>query len=102
MAVPVIAKPIATHVAKRAIRAIVTPSMFIFRDCKRVLAASALLSAATLLAQAPPPPQQPPADLYTLHVYANLAQVPTLVINPDGNPIPPLTRDKFNISLDGG
>ena len=79
--------------------------MFIFRDCTRVLAAAALLSASALQTQTPASPQNeppPPPGLYTLHVYANLAQVPTLVINPDGRPFPPLTRDKFFISLDGG
>jgi hypothetical protein len=52
--------------------------------------------------QAPPSTSAPPPDLYTLHVYANLAQVPTLVINPDGKPFPPLSRDQFFVSLDGG
>jgi len=55
-----------------------------------------------LRAQASPSTSAPPPDLYTLHVYANLAQVPTLVINPDGKPFPQLTRDQFFVSLDGG
>jgi VWFA-related protein len=55
-----------------------------------------------LPAQASPSTSAPPPDLYTLHVYANLAQVPTLVINPDGRPFPQLTRDQFFVSLDGG
>lgn len=63
------------------------------------------LASPLLLAQATPDPNvTPPPQLtpYTLHVYANLTQVPTLVINPDGKPIQPLTSDKFAISLDGG
>ena len=59
------------------------------------LAVVLLLSGPTVLAQTPASPQNeppPPPGLYTLHVYANLAQVPTLVINPDSKPFPPLTR----------
>jgi VWFA-related protein len=59
-----------------------------------------------LLAQAPSPPdtpqQNPPPGLYTLHVYANLAQVPTLIISADGRPFPPLTPSQLFVSLDGG
>jgi hypothetical protein len=57
-----------------------------------------------LLAQATAPPtdEAPPPGLYTLKVYANLAQVPTLIISPDQKPFPPLTPDKFFVSLDGG
>jgi hypothetical protein len=39
---------------------------------------------------------------YTLHVYVNLLQIPTLVLSPSFSPLPPLNLDKFNISLDSG
>src|ERR1700744_5922254 len=50
-------------------------------------------------AQDDPPP---PANLYTLHVYTNLMQFPTVVLGPDLKPLPPVPRDKFNITIDGG
>ena len=53
----------------------------------------------------PAPQQQPtPPDnsTYTLHVYTNLVQIPTLVLSPFLQPLPPITPDKFNISLDAG
>jgi len=46
--------------------------------------------------------QNPPPGLYTLHVYANLAQVPTLIVSPEQKPFPPLTARDFLVSLDGG
>jgi VWFA-related protein len=47
----------------------------------------------------PPPPGTP---MYTLHVYTNLVQVPTLVLNPEMRPLPPLTKDQFTITIDSG
>ncbi len=47
----------------------------------------------------PPPPGTP---MYTLHVYTNLVQVPTLVLNQDMKPLPPLTKDQFAITIDSG
>jgi hypothetical protein len=44
----------------------------------------------------------PPANLYTLHVYANLMQFPTVVLGLNLQPIPPVPREKFDISIDGG
>ncbi len=44
----------------------------------------------------------PPANLYTLHVYTNLMQFPTVVLGPNLKPLPPVPRDKFNITIDGG
>jgi hypothetical protein len=61
-----------------------------------------LAAASQLLAQSTPP--APPADNpgYTLHVYVNLLQIPTLVLSRSRSPLPPITPDSFNISLDSG
>jgi VWFA-related protein len=67
-----------------------------------VFSCTALLAQAASSSAQQPPPQNPPAGLYTLHVYANLAQVPTLVLTPDLRPFPPLTPSQFSISLDDG
>src|SRR5579859_6538090 len=47
----------------------------------------------------PPPPGTP---MYTLHVYTNLVQLPTLVLNDELKPLPLLNKDQFTLSLDGG
>ncbi len=39
---------------------------------------------------------------YVLHVYANLVQVPTLILSSEFQPVDPLTRDHIFISLDSG
>lgn len=39
---------------------------------------------------------------YTLHVYANLMQVPTLVLRHDTEPVPGLERSRFTLSIDDG
>lgn len=54
--------------------------------------------------QEAPPPQAPPSENapYILHVYANLVQIPTLVLGPELQPLPPIAADQFNISLDAG
>jgi hypothetical protein len=39
---------------------------------------------------------------YTLHVYADLVQIPTLVLDADLGPLPPIAIDRFNITLDSG
>jgi hypothetical protein len=39
---------------------------------------------------------------YTLHVYTNLAQQPVMVLDQDDKPLPPYTREQFNLSLDHG
>lgn len=41
-------------------------------------------------------------DITTLHAYANLVQIPVLVLNQDREPIPPIAERKFFVSLDGG
>src|ERR1700690_3084897 len=38
----------------------------------------------------------------TLHVYTNLVQVPTLVLNRNGRPPAPIAEDRFFVSVDGG
>ena len=53
------------------------------------------ISPAGILAQQPEAP-------YTLHVYANLVQIPTLVLSPRLKPLPPLEAERFDISLDAG
>lgn len=49
----------------------------------------------------PAPPPSTPAP-YTLHVYANLIQFPTIVLDRNGEPVPALTREQFSIRLDSG
>jgi len=39
---------------------------------------------------------------YTLHVYTNLIQIPTLVLSTSRKPLPPIPLQKFDISLDAG
>ena len=39
---------------------------------------------------------------YVLHVYANLVQVPALILSSDFHPVAPLTKDRIFISLDSG
>jgi hypothetical protein len=62
---------------------------------------SATVVFAPLRAQAQNDPP-PPANLYTLHVYANLMQFPTIVLGPDFKPMKPVPREKFNVTIDGG
>lgn len=81
---------------------------------------AATLPAAASAQQQPPAPQSAPAassapaavptttappqdtSIYTLHVYANLMEIPTLVLGPHLAPVPPIAPDGFAISLDGG
>jgi hypothetical protein len=67
-----------------------------------VLLLLASATASPLLAQATPPQPQPDNPGYTLHVYVNLVQIPTLVLSPSFSPLPPISLDKFNIRLDSG
>jgi hypothetical protein len=62
-----------------------------------------LLFAAGLILQlaAPPVHAQDPAP-YTLHVYTNLIQIPTLAVTEDLKQLPPIPLKDFNISLDSG
>jgi hypothetical protein len=46
--------------------------------------------------------QQKETPVYTLKVYANLVQVPTLVLDSELEPLPPIQFDRFLVSLDGG
>jgi len=65
------------------------------------LAFSAAAVFAPVRAQQPDDPPPPP-NLYTLHVYTNLMQFPTIVLGPDLRPMKPVPLEKFNISIDGG
>jgi len=62
-----------------------------------------LLFAAGLIFQlaSRPAHAQEPAP-YTLHVYTNLIQIPTLVVTDDLKQLPPIPLKNFNITLDGG
>jgi len=60
------------------------------------------VAASQLLAQSTPPAPPSESPGYTLHVYVNLVQIPTLVPNQSFSPIPPIDLDEFNISLDSG
>jgi len=63
---------------------------------------SLLFAAGLILQLAPAPvPAQDPAP-YTLHVYTNLIQIPTLAVTEDLKQLPPIPLKNFNISLDGG
>jgi hypothetical protein len=54
-----------------------------------------------LLAQDQLTPENVP--IHTLHVYANLIQIPTLVLGPNRERISkPIAENRFSISLDGG
>jgi hypothetical protein len=56
--------------------------------------------------ETPPEPQQEtqPADPppFTLHAYANLVQIATLVLSWKSKPLPPIEREHFAIRLDSG
>ena len=39
---------------------------------------------------------------FTLHVYTNLIQIPTLVLSRLRTPLPPIAEGRFYVSLDGG
>ena len=69
---------------------------------KLLLLLLASATASQLLAQSTPPAPPPGNPGYTLHVYVNLLQIPTLVLSPSLSPLPPIDLDKFNISLDSG
>jgi hypothetical protein len=66
------------------------------RRFRGVLPAAMLLS---LTAAAQSPQNTVP---YTLHVYTDLVQIPTLVLGPSRETLPLIDAQKFNISLDSG
>lgn len=78
---------------------LISPATVHLRVALLLLASAA---ASQLLAQSTPP--APPSDDpgYTLHVYVNLLQIPTLVLSRTLSPLPPITPASFNISLDSG
>jgi hypothetical protein len=58
------------------------------------------IAAGLLNGQEMPKPEQTP--IHTLHVYANLIQVPTLVLSPSRKPIVAIAADRFMVSVDSG
>src|SRR6202042_1764160 len=56
-------------------------------------------SGAVLSAQDAAPQDGP---IHTLHVYANLIQIPVLVLSPYRTPIAPIAPSRFSISIDSG
>lgn len=50
----------------------------------------------------PTPATEPSSSPYTLHVYTDLVQVPTLILNRDFDLPRPIPLEKINISLDRG
>ena len=48
------------------------------------------------------PEQVMPDGAYTLHVYTDLLQVPTIVLTPLHSDYRALTKENFTLSLDGG
>jgi hypothetical protein len=59
-----------------------------------LLLVSLITGACSLYCQNPPP--------MTLHAYANLLQMPVLVLSPSLKPLPPISASKFAVSLDAG
>jgi hypothetical protein len=91
----------------------------VYRNSSRTLRGPALLSVFVLLlaigashlnAQAtnlresqPATPQTTDSTApYTLRVYTRLVQLPTLVLSPTYQPLPPIDAQKFNLALDAG
>lgn len=61
----------------------------------------AVLSGAVVVAQEAPTPQDEP--IHTLHVYANLLQIPTVVLGPYLDQIKkPIPESRFSVSIDSG
>jgi hypothetical protein len=60
----------------------------------------AFLTIITCKARAQSPPDAPPA--YTLHVYTDLIELPTLVLGRNDHPVRSLNPKDINIRLDGG
>jgi hypothetical protein len=68
----------------------------------RMSASALLLVAGTLAGLGVTRTQAQDDAPYVLHVYANLIQVPTLVLSKAHKPLPPVPLTKFDISLDSG
>jgi hypothetical protein len=77
---------------------LISPAAAPFRLLLLLLASA---TASQLPAQSTPSPT-PYTPGYTLHVYVNLLQIPTLVLSRSFSPLPPISLDRFNISLDSG
>jgi hypothetical protein len=68
----------------------------------KAVALAGLLTTGWSGAQQPVPSPAEPAKPYVLHVYANLVQVPALILSSEFHPVAPLTKDRIVISLDSG
>ncbi len=59
-----------------------------------------VLRGGLVTAQEAPPPQN--EAIHTLHVYANLVQVPTLVLGPHLEQVKTVPESRFSVSIDSG
>ena len=64
------------------------------------LASFAALGAAVAQEPESPPPIDP--TIRTLHAYANLIQMPVLVLGMDHSELPPIKPERFSLTIDGG
>ncbi len=70
------------------------------RFCLCVVGLAAGCGSVELVAQEPAPTEEP---IHTLHVYANLIQIPTLVLDSRWRPLKaPIPESRFSISIDSG
>lgn len=77
--------------------------MAIATDVLRACAWSSVIAASVLCAQQPQSTEsQEQTPVYTLKVYTNRVQVPTLVLDHDRGPLPQIDSRYFQVSLDGG
>jgi len=71
----------------------------------RIVRQVAVLLMAAPHAASPQRPAEAPATTetpYVLHVYTNLIQLPSLVLDDDLRTVPPVPREKFEVRIDSG
>ena len=68
----------------------------------KLLPAALVLFSAVLAGAQQPEAQTDTQGIFTMKVYANLVQVPTLILDDNKRPVPGLTRDKIGVSIDEG
>src|ERR1700744_4975861 len=67
------------------------------------VAGSLMIAVPWWICRAQTAPEQPaPDSTYTLHVYTDLLQIPTIVLTPLHSNYRALTKESFTLSLDGG